>query len=395
MMKSRKGLLLLFIVQLILILSLGVSAAEAAPANENTFFTAEASASVVKEGDTFTVTVAIPENKGFALIMPKLTYNPALVTFDAAGSTTNSSFGTVTLQDSKDAPGSISITVGDFEDLKPILDGQKAPYTATGTVAVLKFKATPTQEYDEKGNAIEPLKVMPEADTAISFTLEGANNVIMADGTVGKEVKNASVDVKFVGKTHQHTVVVDAAVPATCTEDGLTEGSHCSYCEAVLTAQTVVKALDHNYGAWVSNGDKTHTKVCANDATHVVTENCAGGQATCEEKAVCEGCNTAYGEALGHTPSGEVTCTSAQVCTTCEKVLATKGHTPEVIPAVEPTYSSEGSTEGSRCAECGTILQEPGVIEAKSSTWIWITVIACVAIVGVVVAVIVVKKKSK
>lgn len=393
-MKSRKGLLLLFIVQLILILSLGVSAAEAAPANEITFFTAEASASVVKEGDTFTVTIAIPENKGFALIMPKLTYNPDLVTFDAAGSTTSTAFGTVTLQDSKDAPGTISITVGSFEDLAPILKGEKTPYTATGTVAVLKFKATPTQEYDEKGKVVEPLKTMPAADTAINFTLEGSNNIIMADGTVAKDVKAVSVDVKFMSKAHQHTVVVDAGVPATCTEDGLTEGSHCSYCEAVLTAQTVVKALDHNYSAWVSNGDNTHTKVCANDATHVVTEPCAGGQATCDEKAVCEGCKTAYGEALGHTPSGEATCTSAQVCTVCNKVLGTKGHTPEVIPAVEPTYSSEGATEGSKCAVCGTILQAPDVIEAKSSTWIWVTVIAVVVVIAAVVTVIVVKKKK-
>ncbi|MBQ8320088.1 MAG: hypothetical protein IJX81_04325, partial [Clostridia bacterium] len=59
-------------------------------------------------------------------------------------------------------------------------------------------------------------------------------------------------------------------------------------------------ALGHAYGAWVTNNDGTHTKTCGNDATHKVTENCAGGEATCEEKAVCTGCNTAYGDVLGH-----------------------------------------------------------------------------------------------
>ena len=42
-----------------------------------------------------------------------------------------------------------------------------------------------------------------------------------------------------------HTEVVDAAVAATCTEAGLTEGKHCSVCEEVLVKQEVVAALGH------------------------------------------------------------------------------------------------------------------------------------------------------
>ncbi len=44
-----------------------------------------------------------------------------------------------------------------------------------------------------------------------------------------------------------HTEVVDAAVAATCTETGLTEGKHCSVCDKVLVAQEEVPALGHNY----------------------------------------------------------------------------------------------------------------------------------------------------
>jgi hypothetical protein len=44
-----------------------------------------------------------------------------------------------------------------------------------------------------------------------------------------------------------HTVVIDNAVAATCTETGLTEGSHCSACNAVLVEQQIVPALDHDY----------------------------------------------------------------------------------------------------------------------------------------------------
>jgi hypothetical protein len=43
-----------------------------------------------------------------------------------------------------------------------------------------------------------------------------------------------------------HDMVVDAAVAPTCTETGLTEGAHCSRCDHVV-AQEVVDALGHNF----------------------------------------------------------------------------------------------------------------------------------------------------
>ena len=45
-----------------------------------------------------------------------------------------------------------------------------------------------------------------------------------------------------------HTMVSDAGRDATCTEPGLTEGSHCSVCDEVLTAQEEIPALGHDYG---------------------------------------------------------------------------------------------------------------------------------------------------
>ena len=42
-----------------------------------------------------------------------------------------------------------------------------------------------------------------------------------------------------------HTVVVDAAVPATYTETGLTEGSHCSVCGKVIVEQKIIPMLDN------------------------------------------------------------------------------------------------------------------------------------------------------
>ena len=46
--------------------------------------------------------------------------------------------------------------------------------------------------------------------------------------------------------TDEHTKVIDQAVAATCTTDGLTEGSHCSVCQLVLEAQRVIPATGHD-----------------------------------------------------------------------------------------------------------------------------------------------------
>lgn len=43
-----------------------------------------------------------------------------------------------------------------------------------------------------------------------------------------------------------HDPVANAAVPATCTKTGLTEGSHCAKCSAIITEQKVIPALGHN-----------------------------------------------------------------------------------------------------------------------------------------------------
>ena len=60
-----------------------------------------------------------------------------------------------------------------------------------------------------------------------------------------------------------HTEVVDAAVAPTCTETGLTAGQHCSVCDEVLIAQTVVAAKGHSYGDWESYVDNNHKRICS------------------------------------------------------------------------------------------------------------------------------------
>ena len=74
-----------------------------------------------------------------------------------------------------------------------------------------------------------------------------------------------------------HDMVTDAAVPATCTETGLTEGSHCSRCDYKVAQQTTPK-LGHDWGdpvyEWADDHSAiTATRVCKRDPDHTETEN--------------------------------------------------------------------------------------------------------------------------
>ena len=109
-------------------------------------------------------------------------------------------------------------------------------------------------------------------------------------------------------------MIVDEAVEPTCTETGLTEGSHCSRCEYEIS-QKIISALGH------IDEDKNHKcdRNCDNinmgehsdsidDDDHVcdygcgvVLESCVGGTASCTAKAICDICKSEYGEMLQHT----------------------------------------------------------------------------------------------
>ena len=96
----------------------------------------------------------------------------------------------------------------------------------------------------------------------------------------------------------------------------------------------------HAYGQWVSNGDGTHTRVCAYDFSHTETLKCGGGIATCTEKAVCAICLQPYGEI--------------------------KEHNIVIDELVEPTCSQTGLTLGCHCEDCGEIFIEQEVIKTDT-----------------------------
>ena len=144
------------------------------------------------------------------------------------------------------------------------------------------------------------------------------------DGESGKVEVSAE---ELVIPTTEHTVVVDKAVEPTCTETGLTEGSHCSVCGTVLVAQQVIPAPGHT----------------------VVTDERKAP--TCTETGLTEGshcsvCNevlVAQQEipATGHTY--DAVTTGNNVCTVCHQHEITQAEIVEKLYALESDEALDGT----------------------------------------------------
>lgn len=133
-----------------------------------------------------------------------------------------------------------------------------------------------------------------------------------------------------------------AEVPATCKDTGVKAHEDCNRCnrhydesENEITDLTIPTNDNHDWNAWVSNGDGTHTRTCKRDSDHKETGTCSGGKATCTSKAVCEVCRTTYGDTAPHTYG-------------------------DLIPEVPATTEDFGVKEHKDCSVCGKHFDKDG-----------------------------------
>ena len=185
-------------------------------------------------------------------------------------------------------------------------------------------------------NEVNPITVSyDEKETTFNVTIhtpdEEWTTITEANCTVqGEKVKYCktcgNVVIRNVVDPKGHTPVTDDAVAATCTKIGLTEGSHCSVCGAVLTAQQVVNAKGHSYTS------KTLTA------------------ASCTQKGI-----------------------KSYTCSTCGDTYTTElemtAHTIVDDNAVAATCTNAGLTAGRHCSVCGYVIAAQEVVNAKGHTY--------------------------
>lgn len=131
-------------------------------------------------------------------------------------------------------------------------------------------------------------------------------------------------------------------VPATCKDTGVKAHEDCNRCNRhfdesgnEITDLTIPTNDNHDWNAWVSNGNGTHTRTCKRDSDHKETGTCSGGKATCTTKAVCNVCRTTYGDTAPHDYG-------------------------ELIPEVPATTEDFGVKEHKDCKVCGRHFDKDG-----------------------------------
>lgn len=155
------------------------------------------------------------------------------------------------------------------------------------------------------------------------------------------EVSAESLEIAIDPNAHNTTH--NDGSEANCSVTGIYPHEHCSLCNKNFYSDGVTEMTDivkpknnnHDWNAWVSNGDGTHTRTCKRDSGHKENGTCSGGKATCTIKAVCEVCKTTYGDTAPHTYG-------------------------ELIPEVPATTEDFGVKEHKDCKVCGKHFDKDG-----------------------------------
>lgn len=149
---------------------------------------------------------------------------------------------------------------------------------------------------------------------------------------------------------HSSGYIIDPAVPATCTQKGLTEGKRCYACNEVIVKQTEVPSLGHNYSYKASKAPTT-------SATGTLTGTCSR----------CSGTTTVTLPKL-NTTDYSYSVTKAATCTAdgtarytwktttygkfyFDTTIGKSGHSYSAA-VTKPTCTDQGYTTFT-CSECG------------------------------------------
>ena len=277
---------------------------------------------------------------------------------------------------------------------------------------VLSLGHSWSDTYTSNGSThYQTCKLCPATSDAVAHNWD--EGVINPDSTCTEDgVKTFTCKAKGCGATYTevvsatgHTKVIDKAVAPTCTETGLTQGSHCSVCNNVIEVQDVVAALGHSYTSKITTapgcetaGVKTFTcsgcgdtyteEIDATGHTEVIDE---AVDPTCTTSGLTQGshcsvCKTPivvqeFIESTGHSYESKVTtdatCEDAGVktftCSACgdsyTDVIPATGHKEVVDQAVAPGCTTTGLTQGIHCSKCNKVIVAQVVVDSVGHSY--------------------------
>ena len=265
------------------------------------------------------------------------------------------------------------------------------------------------QQSTESSTEAATESACPHANTeyaiekAASCCEKGISNKICLD--CGATVESVELN------TVAHTEEIVAGKPATCTQEGLTEGKKCSVCNAVIVAQETVGKINHteaiipSIAATCTKPGYTQSKECSvcgdllippiatpplnhNESDWIIAKP-ADIEVEGSKYTECTRCHDKIKQEIipalekehvheGKTWSVQIpaSCTKegveAFLCdcgmTMDTKTISKIPHTEEALLAVSPTCYSTGLTAGVKCSECGLIITAQQVIGKTDHT---------------------------
>lgn len=384
------------LVCLVLVFSLSISAFAAGSAKVNS----DASADVIKVGDTVVVTVSLSDCAPFKsmALTPNFDKNVFEIVSGewlldgAALSNFNGTSAAIAYSNAVEKSGDI------FKYVLKVKDNATLKNTTIKTDAVIKNGAASVES--TAGSAT--VKVICKNHSFGAWSKVDNNN--------HKRICSACDEVETVAHNWDNGKVTKAS---TCKEAG-TKVLTCTVCNATKT-ENIAKTNDHKFGNWTQTKEPTCT------AKGTESRTCS----------ICQKVETKDIAALGHkfsnlTVTKEPTCSEEGIesgkCTRCDKettnTLPKKEHTFGEAVVVTPATETAAGKQTKTCTICNTVVEEEipmldkndvetnvepddtvnmdnsdDVSENENSSWI-IWVILGAVIIGGVIIIIVAKKKK-
>ena len=193
---------------------------------------------------------------------------------------------------------------------------------SVSTISVSAWAATPTAG---KISISRKINLKQFHFIHIMRVVERKEATCKSNGYIKYKCYKCNRTTKTILKAKPHKIVVDSAVPATCTDSGLTKGSHCSVCGKIIKKQNILTPLGHKTVV-----DKEVPATCTDSGL--------------TRGSHCSVCGTVIEE---------------------QKSVAPLGHEIVIDEAIERTCFTDGLSEGTHCSRCGEILKAQNVLKAR------------------------------